>query len=226
LISVLPIAGVGEISEGDDLAALIYEAARSVYPEPGDVFVVTQKVVSKSEGRAFPESEKERLVRAETRRILRRQGTMLICETHQGFVCANAGIDSSNVPEGEVVALPVDPDASARRLRARLEHLSGLTLGVVISDTFGRAWRLGQTDVAIGVAGIHPFVDHVGKPDANGRIMTATRICIADQIAGAAEMAMGKTENICAAVVRGAPVTFGRGSATQIVRSPGDDLFR
>jgi coenzyme F420-0:L-glutamate ligase / coenzyme F420-1:gamma-L-glutamate ligase len=217
---------MGEVQPGDDLAALIHEAATTTGLEADDVIVVTQKVVSKAEGRLFPEGDKEVLVQAEAGRILRKLGGMLICETRHGHVCANAGVDASNVPEGTIALLPVDPDASARRLRARLEHLSGLRLGIVVSDTFGRPWRLGQTDVAIGVAGILPFTDHVGRPDDEGRIMTATRICIADELAAAAEMAMGKTDRTCAVIVRGAPVTFGRGASTDIVRPAEQDLFR
>jgi coenzyme F420-0:L-glutamate ligase/coenzyme F420-1:gamma-L-glutamate ligase len=151
---------------------------------------------------------------------------MVIAETRHGLVCANAGVDASNVEGGMICLLPVDPDASARRLRSRVGHLCGADVAVIISDTFGRAWRLGQTDVAIGVAGIEPFVDYRGETDRAGRPLTATRIAIADELAGAAEMVMGKTTGICAAIVRGAPVRWGRGAAAEIVRSPGDDLFR
>jgi coenzyme F420-0:L-glutamate ligase/coenzyme F420-1:gamma-L-glutamate ligase len=141
-------------------------------------------------------------------------------------VCANAGVDASNVAEDGVVLLPLDPDGSARRLRARIERLTGRTLAVIVSDTFGRAWRAGQTNVAIGVAGINPFVDYRGTTDSQGRELTATLICSADELAGAAELVMRKTTGICAAVVRGARVTFGRGSARAIVRPPAEDMFR
>lgn len=212
-----------EVVFGDDLGALIAAAARF---EDRDVVVVTQKVVSKAEGRLVPAEDRQKAALAEAVRVLRRSGDMVICETRHGFVCANAGVDASNVPQGQVALLPLDPDASARRLRARLEHLLGLTIGVIVSDTFGRAWRLGQTDVAIGVAGIEPFIDHRGTRDSQGRELTATRICIADELAGAAEIVMGKARAVPAAIVRGAPVIFGRGSAAAIVRPPEQDLFR
>jgi coenzyme F420-0:L-glutamate ligase/coenzyme F420-1:gamma-L-glutamate ligase len=188
--------------------------------------VVTQKVVSKAEGRAVPAAEKEAAIAAESRRVLRRSGTMTIAETHHGFVCANAGVDSSNVVGDHVVLLPEDPDASARRIRSRVAHLTGIDVAVVITDTFGRAWRVGQTDVAIGIAGMDPFVDYRGTADTQGRALFATRICIADEIAGAAELVMGKADGICAAIVRGLDGTTSRGTATSIVRAPADDLFR
>jgi coenzyme F420-0:L-glutamate ligase/coenzyme F420-1:gamma-L-glutamate ligase len=153
-------------------------------------------------------------------------GDMVIAETNHGLVCANAGVDASNVEGDNVVVLPRDPDASARRLRSRLLRLTGADVAVIVSDTFGRAWRLGQTNVAIGVAGMDPFVDHRGSTDTQGRVLDATRICVADEIAGAAEMVMGKADGICAAIVRGARIDRGRGAATDIVRPPSEDLFR
>ena len=226
-IRVIPVEGVPEIVESDDVATLIAGAFGAENFADGDVVVVTQKVVSKAEGRVVPESDRERAIASESRRILRRTpGGMVIAETEQGFVCANAGVDTSNVADGTLALLPVDADSSARRIRARLEHLTGRRLGVVVSDTFGRAWRVGQTDIAIGVAGIEPFVDYRGTTDAQGRVMTATRIAIADELAGAAEMVMGKARGVCAAIVRGAPVRSGRGAAVELVRPPAEDLFR
>jgi coenzyme F420-0:L-glutamate ligase/coenzyme F420-1:gamma-L-glutamate ligase len=222
-LRVLPVAGLPEIAPGDDLAALI---AAATALEDGDVLVVTQKVVSKAEGRIVPAAERAAATAVEVKRVLRRAGDMVIAETSHGFVCANAGVDASNVPGDDVVLLPLDPDASARRIRSRLTALAGADVGVIVSDTFGRAWRLGQTDVAIGVAGIDPFVDYRGTTDMQGREMSATRICVADEIAGAAEIVMGKSDGVCAAVVRGARVVRGRGAATQIVRPPSEDLFR
>jgi coenzyme F420-0:L-glutamate ligase/coenzyme F420-1:gamma-L-glutamate ligase len=222
-LRVIPIKGLPEVVPGDDLGALLASAARF---EDQDVVVVTQKVVSKAEGRLVAAAGRRAAALAESARVLRRAGDMVISETRHGFVCANAGVDASNVPEGTVALLPLDPDASARRIRARLEHLLGLTVGVILSDTFGRAWRLGQTDVAIGVAGIEPFVDHRGTLDTFGRELTATRICVADEIAAAAELVMGKARSVPAAIVRGAPVTFGRGTAREIVRPAKEDLFR
>ena len=223
-ITVIPIEGIPEVNPGDDLATLI--ANGDPRPQAGDILVVTQKVVSKAEDRIVPAADKDAAIAGESRRVLRRSGQMTIAETHHGFVCANAGVDSSNVVGDSVVLLPTDPDASARRIRSRLEHLIGVDVAVVITDTFGRAWRVGQTDVAIGVAGIDPFVDYRGTTDTQGRDMLATRICVADEIAGAAELVMGKADGICAAIVRGLSLELTRGAATDIVRSPGDDLFR
>ena len=226
-IRIIPIEGVGEVVAGDDLATLLVDAFGAADYADDDVLVITQKVVSKAEGRLVPEHTRAQVLQAESARVLRRTpGGMVIAETRHGFVCANAGIDASNIPAGEIALLPVDPDGSARRIRARLQHLTGRRVACVISDTFGRAWRLGQTDVAIGVAGIDPFLDHRGVRDPQGRELTATRIAIADELAGAAEMVMGKVDGICAAVVRGAPVLFARGAATQLVRPAEADLFR
>ena len=225
-IRIIPVPGLPEVSPGDDLGALLAGATRPLPLRDGDVLVVTQKVVSKAEGRVVPYAQRDIALTAEARRVLRRTGGMVIAETVHGFVCANAGIDASNVPGDDVVLLPLDPDASARRIRARIAALREVDVAVIVSDTFGRAWRLGQTDVAIGVAGIDPFVDYRGTRDSQGREMTATRICVADELAGAAEMVMGKADGVCAAVVRGARAARGRGAATQIVRPPSEDLFR
>ncbi len=223
-VTVIPIEGMPEVSTGDDVAEQIASAAPPL--ETGDIIVVTQKVVSKAEGRVVPAADKEAAIATESRRVLRRSGAMTIAETHHGFVCANAGVDSSNVVGDRVVLLPEDPDASARRIRSRLAHLTGVDVAVVITDTFGRAWRVGQTDVAIGIAGMDPFVDYRGTTDTQGRRLYATRICIADEIAGTAELVMGKTEGICAAIVRGLDISSARGAATAIARPPADDLFR
>ena len=224
-IRVIPITGVPEVRPGDDLAALLADATDADLRD-GDVLVVTQKVVSKAEGRIVSADDRREHALAESVAVLRRVGDMIISETRQGFVCANSGVDASNVEEGTVVLLPEDPDASARRIRAKLAHLAGIDLAVIVSDTFGRAWRIGQTDVAIGVAGIEPFVDYRGTTDTHGRELTATSICVADELAGAAEMVMGKAKGICAAIVRGANVVRGRGAAVDIVRPPEGDLFR
>lgn len=223
-LTIIPVEGVPEVRTGDDLAQLIVDAGAEF--DDGDILVVTQKVVSKAEGRIAEASEKDAVVRSESQRVLRRSGGMVIAETRHGFVCANAGVDSSNVEGDCVVLLPLDPDLSARRIRARVAHLLNVDVGVVITDTFGRAWRLGQTDVAIGIAGLPAFADYVGTTDTQGREMFATRICIADEIAGAAELVMGKAEAICAAIVRGYRWDPTRSEATQIVRRRADDLFR
>ncbi|MGH2753080.1 MAG: coenzyme F420-0:L-glutamate ligase [Actinomycetota bacterium] len=227
MIEIHPLEGIPEVRPGDDLAGLIATSAEaSGGLVADDVVVVTQKVVSKAEGRLVPATEKSSAVQAESVRVLRRSGTMLISETRQGFVCANAGVDESNVGDGNLALLPLDPDASARRLRSRLEHLGGVDIAVIVSDTFGRPWRSGQTDVAIGIAGVAPFLDYVGTEDTEGKVMTATRICVADELAGAAELVMGKTRRVCAAIVRGAMVTRARATATEIVRPVEQDLFR
>jgi coenzyme F420-0:L-glutamate ligase / coenzyme F420-1:gamma-L-glutamate ligase len=225
-IRIIPIEGLPEISPGDDLAQHIYARVGDGELRTDDVVVVAHKVVSKAEGRIADAARRHDYAVQESARILRRSGDMIISETRHGFVCANAGVDASNVTGDRVVLLPFDPDLSARRLRAQLEHLSGVRVGVVISDTFGRAWRLGQTNVAIGVAGIEPFVDYRGTRDSVNKELWATRICVADEIAGAAEMAMGKSTGIPVAIVRGGPVLWGRGSASAIVRPVEEDLFR
>jgi coenzyme F420-0:L-glutamate ligase/coenzyme F420-1:gamma-L-glutamate ligase len=237
-LQVFALTGIGEVAEGADLAGLIAEATSPARPgavalADGDVVVVTQKIVSKAEGRvvAFDESDpgsKERLVRAESVRILRQRDDLVISETSHGFVCANAGVDLSNVAEGTAALLPVDPDRSARRLRAELGRRCGVTVGVIVSDTFGRAWRRGVVDVAIGCAGVAAVVDLRGRLDAGGRELVATEICAADEIASAADLVMGKDRGVPVAVVRGVDPSWLRpGSvATEIVRPPGEDLFR
>jgi coenzyme F420-0:L-glutamate ligase/coenzyme F420-1:gamma-L-glutamate ligase len=225
-IRVVPVEGIPEVRPGDDLAKLIVAAAGAGTLRDRDVLVVAHKVVSKAEGRMVPAGDRRAAALAESARVLRKSGDLVISETRHGFVCANAGVDASNVEGDAVVLLPLDPDLSARRLRARLRHLTGADVAVVVSDTFGRAWRMGQTNVAIGVAGIDPFLDYRGSRDDQGRDLVATHICVADELAGAAELLMQKTTGICAVVVRGAPVAFTGGAAASIVRPPGDDLFR
>lgn len=222
-LRVVPIVGVPEIRRGDDLAELIVRVHDDI--EDDDVIVVAQKAVSKAEGRTSAD-DRRAAAEAESRRILRRAGEMIISETHHGFVCANAGVDASNVEPGTISLLPLDPDLSARRMRARFAHLTGRTVAVIVSDTFGRAWRLGQTNVAIGVAGLDPFIDYRGMVDAYGNELSATRICVADELAGAAELVMGKSTGVCAAVVRGAPIARASGDARSIARPPQEDLFR
>ncbi len=225
-ISITPLQGIPEVRPGDDLGALIADAAGPQTLADRDVLVVAQKVVSKAEGRLLLGSDRRVAALAESVRVLRRQKEMIISETRHGFVCANAGVDASNVRGDNVVLLPLDPDLSARRLRAQLKNLLGVVVAVIVSDTFGRAWRVGQTNVAIGVAGLEPFIDYRGTTDTQGRDLSATRICVADELAGAAEMVMGKTTGNCVAIVRGAPVVLGRGAATEIARPPNEDLFR
>jgi len=219
--------GLPEISEGDDLASLLLSHAEV---HDGDVVVVAQKIVSKAEGRmieigpADPEVERARVVAAETARVVARRGDIVISQTHHGFVCANAGVDASNVPPGTLALLPLDPDGSAERLRASLLD-GGIHAGVVISDTFGRPWRVGQTNVALGVAGVRAVRDHRGEKDSFGMELEATIIAIADEIAGAAELVMGKSDAIPVAIVRGIEGAEGEGNARELIRPAQEDLF-
>lgn len=229
-LSVIAVRGIGEVRPGDDLAGLLAEHGQY---RDGDVVVVTQKVVSKAEGRlvqvdADDPAARRRLAESEAVRVLRRRGDLVITETAHGFVCANSGIDLSNVDEGWAALLPRDPDRSARRLRDGLRARAGVEVGVVVSDTFGRTWRRGVTDVAIGCAGIAGIVDLRGSADQRGRTLVATEVCVADEIAGAAELVMGKADGTAAAIVRGVdPSWLRRASvAEEIVRPPAEDLFR
>ena len=230
---IIPVTGIGEIGPGDDLAAMIAETTRRTEESllDGDVLVVTQKVVSKAEDRLVdvdPKVGHKPLVERESVRILRRRGDLIISETEHGFVCANAGIDLSNVEAGRAALLPVDSDRSARRIRDALLHRFGVDVAVVISDTFGRPWRRGVTDVAIGCAGLRPVVDLRGTNDALGRELQVTEVAVVDEIASAAELVMGKADGVPVAIVRGVDSSwFGNGGVVaDVVRDPADDLFR
>ena len=227
MLTVLPVPGLPEMRPGDVLADLL---AAAVELRDGDVVVVTQKVVSKVEGRVVPVPPEgaKALVEAEAVRVLRRRDELLITETRHGFVCANAGVDLSNVEGGYAALLPIDPDRSARRIRDGLRAVAGVEVGVIVSDTFGRAWRRGVVDVAIGCAGVAAVVDLRGTQDAVGRELQVTEMAVADEIAAAAELVMGKAAGVPAAVVRGVePAWLREGSvAEEIVRPPGEDLFR
>jgi coenzyme F420-0:L-glutamate ligase / coenzyme F420-1:gamma-L-glutamate ligase len=240
VISIAPVEGLPEIREGDDLAALIAERVRL---EDGDVLVVAQKAVSKAAGRVVrlaevePSAEARRLaadddprrtevILHEAARLVRTRPPLVIAETRHGFVCASAGVDASNAPEPEtVVLLPADPDDSAARLRERLRELTRAEVGVIVSDSFGRAWRQGTTDVAIGAAGIRPLLDLTGERDQVGYELHATVIAVADELAGAAELVMGKTAGTPAAVIRGVDAR-GEGTARDLVMPAERDLFR
>ena len=232
MLSILPVEGLPEVRPGDVLADLIAAAAADRL-QVGDALVVTQKVVSKAEGRLVPvdphaaESHKP-LVEAEAVRVLRRRDDLIVTETRHGFVCANSGIDLSNVETGWAALLPVDPDRSARRIRDGLRARLGLELAVVVSDTFGRPWRRGATDVAIGIAGLAGVVDLRGTSDAMGRALQVTEVCVADEVAAAAELVMGKARAVPVAIVRGLDPAFLReGSVSdEIVRPHAEDLFR
>jgi coenzyme F420-0:L-glutamate ligase/coenzyme F420-1:gamma-L-glutamate ligase len=241
VIGLLPVRGLPEVGQGDDIAVLV---AERVELEDRDVVVVAHKVVSKAEGRVVRLDEIEPSQRArelaagerdareleailrEARRVVRERPPLVIAETRHGFVCASAGVDHSNAAAAdELVLLPVDPDASARRLRERLRELTGRHVGVVVSDSFGRPFRHGTTDVAIGVAGLAPLLDLRGTVDRGGRLLRSTQVALADEIASAADLARGKAEGVPVVVVRGlTPV--GDGVATELVIEPNRDLFR
>jgi coenzyme F420-0:L-glutamate ligase/coenzyme F420-1:gamma-L-glutamate ligase len=233
-LTAFPVEGVPEVEAGDVIAELLVAAARAQGTpfEPGDCVVVTQKIVSKAEGRVVPldadDPEARRaLIESESVRVLRRRDELYISETSHGFICANAGIDLSNVHDGQAALLPIDPDRSARRIRDGVRGLTGVDVAVIVSDTFGRAWRVGLTDVAIGVAGLAAVVDLRGQADAHGRELQVTEIALADEIAGAAELVKGKAANVPAVVVRGLDAAwFREGSARELVRPPAEDLFR
>jgi coenzyme F420-0:L-glutamate ligase/coenzyme F420-1:gamma-L-glutamate ligase len=216
-----------EVRPGDDLGALLAAGIeRAGGLEEGDVVVVTHKVVSKAEGRVERADAVEDVILREAKAVRRRRGDLVIAETAHGFVCASAGVDRSNTPgEGWLVLLPVDPDAAAARLREALAERFGTAPAVIVSDSFGRAWRQGTTDVAIGVAGMEPLLDLRGTADARGRLLEATVIAVADELAGAAELVMGKAARIPAAVVRGYAVPAGDGSARELVMPRERDLF-
>jgi coenzyme F420-0:L-glutamate ligase/coenzyme F420-1:gamma-L-glutamate ligase len=229
------VEGIGEIRPGDQLGEVIVAACTHEPNGPlldGDVLVVTQKVVSKAEGRMVqidpddPLSHKG-LVEDEAVRVVRRRGDLIITETRHGFICANSGIDLSNVERGWAALLPLDSDRSARRIRDIVRARLGVEVGVIVSDTFGRPWRKGLTDVAIGVAGIAGVVDLRGTEDALGRTMQVTEVAVADELASAAELVMGKSNGVPVAVVRGVDPSWLRDSSVEeLIRPPQEDLFR
>jgi coenzyme F420-0:L-glutamate ligase/coenzyme F420-1:gamma-L-glutamate ligase len=240
VISIVPVEGLPELEEGDDLGALI--AAHAAL-EHGDVVVVAQKAVSKAEGRVVRIEDVEASDRArelaghrdpreleivlrETARIVRARPPFIVAETRHGFVCASAGVDHSNAPEpGTVVLLPLDSDASARAIRAAIRERAGVEVAVIVSDSFGRPFRHGTTDVAIGVAGMDPLLDLRGTVDRVGYVLRSSRVAIADELAAAADLARGKHDAVPAVVVRGVRVS-GDGAAADLVMSPERDLFR
>jgi coenzyme F420-0:L-glutamate ligase/coenzyme F420-1:gamma-L-glutamate ligase len=226
-IEIVPMEGLPDIEPGDDLDSIVADAAVRAGLWPGDVVVVTQKVVSKAEGRMVQTGgSRAEWVAREARRVVARRGDLVIAETRHGFVCANAGVDASNVAEGFVTLLPDDPDASAERLSAGLSALAGGPVGVVVTDTFGRPWRRGLVNVAIGCAGLPALVDLRGTKDHTGRVLEATVIARADEIAAASGLAMGKADRIPAVIVRGVGNDDPPGPAGDLVRPPNEDLFR
>jgi coenzyme F420-0:L-glutamate ligase/coenzyme F420-1:gamma-L-glutamate ligase len=229
-LEVIPLEGIAEIRPEDDLAAVMLDAIAAGGEElrTRDVLVVTHKVVSKAEGRVvevIDEAAYRRLVEDEAVSILRRRGALVITKTRHGFVCANAGVDRSNTEAGTAVLLPIDPDRSAHRLRTLIERATGASIAVVVTDTFGRPWRQGVVDVAIGVSGLPAILDLRGTVDGSGNVLEVTEVAIVDEIAAAADLVMGKADRIPAAIVRGLDLS-GTGRATDLVRPPQEDLFR
>jgi coenzyme F420-0:L-glutamate ligase / coenzyme F420-1:gamma-L-glutamate ligase len=227
VIQVFPLEGIPEVQPGVDVAALLADAVeRAGGLREKDVLVVSQKVVSKAEGRLERTSDHLAVILREARAVRRRRGDLVIAETEHGFVCASAGVDRSNTPGDDwVVLLPRDPDASAAAIRDALGARFGVTPAVVVTDSFGRAWRQGTTDVAVGVAGMQPLLDLRGQADTRGRPLEATLIAVADELAGAAELVMGKARAVPAALIRGYEAPPGEGSARDLVMPPERDLF-
>ena len=224
--SVRGVPGIPEVEPGTDLAALIAGTAGDL--RDGDIVVVTSKIVSKAEGRVV-RGDRQDAIDAETVRVVARRGDARIVETRQGLVLAAAGVDASNTPPGTVVLLPEDPDGSARRLRKALNDRRGITVGVIITDTLGRAWRIGQTDTAIGAAGVRPAIDYRGTEDSFGNALEVTLDAVADEIAAAGDLVKGKARQVPVAIVRGLAdlVTPDDGpGATALIRPPAEDMFR
>jgi coenzyme F420-0:L-glutamate ligase/coenzyme F420-1:gamma-L-glutamate ligase len=247
-IQILPVFGIGEISIGEELSRTILAAIDSsnITLADDDVIVITQKIVSKAEGRIIDPATVEpshmahmcaaqghkdanyyEVVLQESKRIIRMDRGVLICETHHGLICANAGVDESNVDGGgHITLLPVDPDASARLMRDAIAQQRGIKVAIIISDSFGRAWREGQVNVAIGVAGINPLISYAGIDDPYGYRMQASVLAIGDEIAAAAELVMGKIDRVPVAVVRGVTYEASESSASTLIRPAAKDLFR
>ena len=246
-VRILGLPGLPEIVPRDDLSQLIVQAVAGsgVRIGEGDIFVITQKIVSKAEGRivrldsveasplarqwAATHGKDERvleLILRETQRIVRMDRGILIVETRQGFVCANAGVDASNVPEGTVTLLPENPDQSARRLQANLQTAFGVPVAVIISDTFGRPWRTGLVNVALGVAGLAPLLDYRGQRDSYERPLQVTVVAVADELAAAAELVMGKIRGVPVAIIQGFDYERAEGSGGELLRPADEDLFR
>ncbi len=246
-LQVIGVPGIPEVTTGANLGTLIAQSIGEAGLEvkDRDILVVAQKIVSKAEGQVLDLADVEpsplalrwatthgkdaRLVEVvlrESRRLLRMERGLLIVETWHGFVCANAGVDTSNTPRGKVTLLPKDPDSSAARIRQEMEGKFGVQLAVIVSDTFGRPWREGLVNVALGVAGMQPLVDYRGQMDCFGRQLQVTRIAVADELASTAELVMGKTKGVPVALIRGMPYPEGEGHGRQLLRSSGKDLFR
>ena len=230
-LTIIPITGIGRVVKGDDVAQLIAGALLShgLSLLSGDVLIVTHKIVSKAEGMVVEilnDAAYRDLVDSEAAAIIRRRGDLVITQTRHGFICANAGVDRSNTEPGTAVLLPKDPDRSAHRIRRGLARITDIDVAVIVSDTFGRPWRRGLTDVAIGLSGLDPILDLKGTTDTYGRTLDVTEIAVADELAAAADLVMGKAEAVPAAIARGFVGPRGEGRASDLVRPAEEDLFR
>jgi len=226
-VEIIPVEGLPEVRPGDDVAALLAPKLAQLGARGGDVVAVTQKIVSKAEGRVVPEGEgRTAWAERESRRIVARRGDLVIAETRHGFVCANAGVDASNVAPGFLTLLPEDPDGSAESIRKGIEQSLGVSVGVVVTDTFGRTWRRGVVNVAIGCAGLPAVLDLRGTRDHEGKDLEATIVALADEVAAASGLVMGKASHVPAAIVRGVRADAPASPASELVRPPEEDLFR
>ena len=228
-IRIIPIEGIPEIKVDDNLAEITFDVLNKseIGIEKNDIFIVTQKIVSKSEGmeRNLSNYEFEELLQSESKKIIRKRGDLVIAKTHHGFICANAGIDKSNVRKNSVLLLPEDPNKSADRFRKRFESLANIPIAVIISDTFGRAWRKGQVNFAIGSSGISPIDSYIGKLDSFDNELNATEIAVIDELASAAELVMKKTIDVPIAIIRGVDYKSSKLNASELIRDDNEDFF-
>ena len=228
-IRIIPIEGIPEIKVADNLAEITFDVLNKseIGIEKNDIFIVTQKIVSKSEGmeRDLSNYDFEELLQSESKKIIRKRGDLVIAKTHHGFICANAGIDKSNVKKNSALLLPEDPNKSADKFRKRFESLANLPIAVIISDTFGRAWRKGQVNFAIGSSGISPIDSYIGKLDSFDNELNATEIALIDELASAAELVMKKTIDIPIAIIRGVDYKSSKLNANELIREDNEDFF-
>ena len=228
-IRIIPIEGIPEIKVDDNLAEITFDVLNKseIGTEKNDIFIVTQKIVSKSEGmeRDLSNYDFEQLLQSESKKIIRKRGDLVIAKTHHGFICANAGIDKSNVRKNSALLLPEDPNKSADRFRKRFESLANISIAVIISDTFGRAWRKGQVNFAIGSSGISPIDSYIGKLDSFDNELNATEIAVIDELASAAELVMKKTIDVPIAIIRGVDYKSSKLNASELIRDDNEDFF-
>ena len=228
-IRIIPVEGIPEIKVNDNLAEITFDVCSKskIGIEKNDIFIVTQKIVSKSEGmeRDLSNYDFEDLLQSETKKIIRKRGDLIIAKTHHGLICANAGIDKSNVKKNSALLLPEDPNKSAYKFQKKFESLANLPIAVIISDTFGRAWRKGQVNFAIGSSGISPIDSYIGKLDSFNNELNATEIAVIDELASAAELVMKKTINVPVAIIRGADYKSSKLNASELIRDDNEDFF-